>query len=366
MRVGDEPHVPRADPLRARGFAQRRVARHLVTAVVVDAQHVDRGADQLHIPVAHRKTERRQVRQQVVRIPAQQHGVEEQPVLQAVDPPHRFLVRPRHRVQVQRDARLRRRRVPAQLRHREPVRQQQVVRGRRGRGRFPASRRVHPRPVAEERRAPRFVQSGPERDAVAEPFHRRGREFGEPVRRVPVRPAAGLLQRLRQVEVVQRRPRLDAVGEQLVGQPVVEVQAPRVGRAAVGTDARPRDGEPVGAEPELPHQRDVLGGAVVVVGRGFAGVAARDRAGTAAEGVPDRVGAPVLRGRAFDLERGGAGAPPEPRRELQRRRHLCTEYGHAQPFTAPCMIPATIWRPSSRKTMRIGIVASVVPARTSE
>jgi hypothetical protein len=67
--------------------------------------------------------------------------------------------------------------------------------------------------VAEERRAPGLVQGGPVPDAVAQPVVHGGGVFGEPLGGVAYRPAAGVLQHLRQVPVVDRDPRLDPVAE---------------------------------------------------------------------------------------------------------------------------------------------------------
>ena len=78
------------------------------------------------------------------------------------------------------------------------------------------------------------------RDAVAEPAGDRLGVLDERLGGRARRPAAGVLERLRQVPVVERRERLDAVREQLVDEPVVEVEpglvhacrARRGGRAA--------------------------------------------------------------------------------------------------------------------------------------
>ena len=136
-RVRDEVHVAGADPLGARRLAARhRAARDAVVAVVVHAEPVDGARDDRGVSVAdHRaESERREVGDQVVRVAAAQHRVEEQPVLQAVDPPGRGDVGDVRRVvrddgvEVQRDAG----RGPGACRaddvHRQPVAQQQVVR----------------------------------------------------------------------------------------------------------------------------------------------------------------------------------------------------------------------------------------------
>ena len=101
-------------------------------------------------------------------------------------------------------------------------------------------------------------------------------------------------------------------------QPVVEVEplrrwaAPRPGRL----DPRPGDREPVAADAEPPHQRDVLGEAVVVVAGDRAGGAVGDPARLGGEGVPDAGALAVLGGRPLDLVRRGAGAEAEARWEL--------------------------------------------------
>ena len=206
----------------------------------------------------------------------------------------------------------------AQLAHRLTVTEQQVVRGEHALGGAVVPGRVQAGGVAEERRAPRLVEGRPHVDPVAERVVHVERVLGEPVGGVAVGPAALLLQRLRQVPVVQRQPRQDAGIEQLVDEPLVEVDALRVERAAVGTHARPRGREAVGLQPHRLHERHVVAVAVVVVARDVAVVAVDDGAGHAAEGVPDRVAAAVLVGGALDLEGGGRRAEEEVRREGAR------------------------------------------------
>ena len=128
-----------------------------------------------------------------------------------------------------------------------------------------------------------------------------------------VEPAALVLQRGGQVPVVERGQRLDAVREQLVHQLVIEAQPRLVDRAVpVGDDARPADGEAVGADAVLLHQRDILAEAVVAVAGHVAGVAVPDvlRAGIVAEFVPDAQALAVLVPGALALV-GGAGHAPE-------------------------------------------------------
>ena len=116
--------------------------------------------------------------------------------------------------------------------------------------------------------------------------------------------------------MVQRRDRTDAALEQPVDEPRVEVDAGLVRRRrARRLDARPRDGEAVGAEAELGHQVEVALPAVVVVAGDIAGVAVPHLAGRLRERVPDRRAAAVLVERALHLIRGRRGAEREPGRE---------------------------------------------------
>jgi hypothetical protein len=192
------------------------------------------------------------------------------------------------------------------------VREELVVRGGQGAEQQGLAGRVDAQPVPEVGGDDGLVERDPELHPVAE---RGGGEVGvlrEAVRRVPVPPAARVLQRLRQVPVVQRGHRVDAAPEQLVHQPVVERDAGRVRRtAAGGLDARPGEGEPVPADAQVGHQRHVLPVPVVVVAGHVAGAAVGDAAGLVRERVPDGWTPPVLAHRALDLVRRGGHAPPE-------------------------------------------------------
>ena len=140
--------------------------------------------------------------------------------------------------------------------------------------------------------------------------------LGEALGGVAVGPAARVLERLREVPVIERRHRLDAALEQPLDQAAVEAHARRVERpGAVGLHARPRDREAVGLEAQGRHEVEVLAPAVVVIAGDVAGVAVGDGARHAAEGVPDRLAAAVLVRGALDLVGGGGGAEAESGRE---------------------------------------------------
>ena len=83
--------------------------------------------------------------------------------------------------------------------------------------------------------------------------------------------------------------------EQLVDEPVVEVQARLVHPAAtLREDARPRDREAERVEAELAHQPDVVAVAMVEVARDLAGVAVAHLPGCRGEAVPHALAAAVL------------------------------------------------------------------------
>ncbi|CAM5256229.1 hypothetical protein SGLAM104S_09630 [Streptomyces glaucescens] len=195
-------------------------------------------------------------------------------------------------------------------------RQVEVVRGAQGRRRFGAAGGVDAGAVAEEGAAPRLVQGDPLLHPVAERLADDLRVLGEAVGGVALRPAARVLQLLRQVPVVEGDGRLDAVREQLVDQAPVEVQADLDGGAAAGRlHPGPGDREAVRGQAQLRHHRHVVAEAVVVVDGDVTGVAAGRLARRMAEGVPDRRRPAVLADRALDLVGGGGRAPEEGRGE---------------------------------------------------
>ena len=240
----------------------------------------------------------------------------------------------------------------------------------RGRGLVPA-RRVPALAVAEVGRAPWLVERRPGVHSITEGgAHDRGIVL-ERVGGRARRPAARILERLRQVPVVQRRDRLDAAGEQSVDEPRVEVDAGLVHRPGPGRlDARPRDGEAVRAEAEPGHEVEVALPAVVVIARDVAGVAVPHLAGRLAEGVPDRRPAAVFLRRALDLVGSGRGAEGEAGREDETRiavvgRSLDAGGGeerHAPAFPVPASGCPCV---SKRPTRPSGVVTVTSPTRAS-
>src|SRR5690606_4423411 len=157
--------------------------------------------------------------------------------------------------------------------------------------------------------------------------------------------------------------RIDAVGQELVGQSLVEVQAGGVDRArALRLHPRPGDGEAVGGQAEVRHQLDVVPVAPIVVDGHIGGVAVEDSAGLADELIPNRLAPSVYIDGALDLVGRGGGSPDEPGREDQiLGLRLSLLRGHA--LTAPSMRPPTICRPNTMKTMSRGSTDSAVPVK---
>jgi hypothetical protein len=229
-----------------------------------------------------------------------------------------------HRREVERDPHPRARPVLAQPVDGQAVREQQVVRdAQRGRPVAHAGG-LRALDMAEDGHDPRLVVGDPGADRVAELARHVLGVLGEALRRRALGPAATVLERLRQVPVVERGDRLDPPLAQPLGQPAVEVDASPVERSLpVRLHARPSDREAIGLQAELRHQVEVLAPAVVVVAGDLAGLAAGHRAGHAAEGVPDRVAAPVLAHRSLDLVRRRGRAEPHLSRE--RRLHFASD-----------------------------------------
>lgn len=227
--------------------------------------------------------------------------------------------------------------------------QVQVVGGPHGGGQVGEARRHPALQVPDPGRAQRLVERRPVLHPVAEALHHVGGVRGEVLRGLPYGPAAPVLERLRQVPVVEGGERGDARLQEAVHEPVVEVQARLVDRpVAAGHDPRPGDREAVGVRAELLDQADVLGDPVVVVAGHVTRVAPVDRAGGVRERVPDRGGAAVLGHGSLDLVRGGGDAPGEVRREGVEVGHVlpfCGGRGAAfaggAHFTAPAVRPAT-------------------------
>ena len=133
--------------------------------------------------------------------------------------------------------------------------------------------------VAEQRAHIGFVEGGEVPDPVAIAARNQGGVVGEPKSDIAILPSAEIVQRLRQIPMIQAQPGLYAVAQHLVDQAIVEVEAQAVGLAApLRQHARPGHGKPVDLRAQAPHQRHVFPIAMVVVARHIAGIAIGDTA----------------------------------------------------------------------------------------
>ena len=200
-----------------------------------------------------------------------------------------------------------------------------MVRGRQRSLLVGAARSVDTEPVAEPRDDPWLVLRDPVAHAIPEPGRDDFDVLRERLHRVAGRPPAAVLERLRKVPVVEGHVRVDARGEEVVDEAVVVVEAGRVhAPGPVGKDARPRDREAKGVEPQLADQAEVLRPSVVRVAGDRARVACHDVPGHVAEAIPDALAATVLAGRSFDLV-GGRGRAPD-------------EVGRKSPYAVGCKL----------------------------
>ena len=196
--------------------------------------------------------------------------------------------------------------------HRRAVRAHQVVRDDRRLVETAMPWREQPVQVAPVGDDPRLVECRPHRHSIAKrPVHHRG-IVGEPVGDVAIQPTAHVVERGREIPVIERDQRLDVAREQRVHQALIEREALRVDLAATGWQhACPGDRKPIALQSELAHQRDVLAPAVVVVAGDVAGVAVMHHRRRVREALPDARPRTVGEGRAFDLIRGRRRAPEE-------------------------------------------------------
>ena len=219
-----------------------------------------------------------------------------------------------------------------------------------------------PRAVPEEGDAPGLVERHPGVDHVTEGVLGHGGVLREPVHRLGVEPAAPVLQHLGQIPVIKRGHRSDPGPGQLLAQPAIEVDAGLIDPArALGEETGPCDREPVGIDPDLGHQGDVLGIAVVMVHRVIAGFPVAGLARGVGERVPDGPASPVFLDRTLDLIRGRGHTPQEPRGELRQRCHLALLPFSTYFWTPDRSMPLRNTRWAKRKTMTGMIRASMAP-----
>src|SRR5215469_3289642 len=121
-----------------------------------------------------------------------------------------------------------------------------------------------------------------------------------------------LLQRLRQVPMIEAQPRRDAVRDEPIDQTLVKVEAALLDRAAAGRqNARPRGRKPISGKIAACEQIDVVAPAVIVVAGDVAGIAVLHAPRRVREDVPDALAASVFVDRALDLIARSRRAPYE-------------------------------------------------------
>ena len=206
--------------------------------------------------------------------------------------------------------------------HGESVRQHHMVTGlvQLAQWQFQA-RRIDAPAVTKIEESSGFVEGEDVLDAVAQALGDVARVIPERFRGVAGLPAADtVLQRLRQIPVIQRRVGLDAVLQEFIDQAVVEIEPLGVRSAAsFRKHPRPRDRKPIGLDAEISDEADIFLVAVIMI-VGAVGVAAvLDLARCMSKSVPDRTAAAVLVDGALDLIGRRGRAPDEILREWKRR-----------------------------------------------
>ena len=134
--------------------------------------------------------------------------------------------------------------------HRRAVRHQQMMRSARRLERAAMAGRVHADAGSRRPSPPTARSTSPSSCTRSSSLRNTMSAYSaNQLRDVAVEPAAAVVQRSRQIPVIQRRHRLDAVREQAIDEPLVEVEARRVdATGALRQHAAPRDAEAIGAE----------------------------------------------------------------------------------------------------------------------
>ena len=112
----------------------------------------------------------------------------------------------------------------------------------------------------------RLIECNPVRNPVREFVHHKGRVVGKPVGTVPVQPASPAVKGVGEIPVKQGHPGADAVFQQGINQPAVEIEALCVdGAGALRKHAWPADRESIGLQAHFGHQADIFPVAMVMV-----------------------------------------------------------------------------------------------------
>ncbi len=164
---------------------------------------------------------------------------------------------------------------------------------------------------------PRLVERDPHLDPVVELAKHDRCVFGEPICNVGIEPASQIIERRRKIPVKERAHRFDAVFQQCVDQPAVEIQSCGIHLpSASRQDPAPRDAEAVRIHSQPAHQRHIIDVAPVVIAGDVAGFSVINHSWGVGEALPDAGSCSVGERRALYLIRRCGAAPEKVRRKL--------------------------------------------------
>jgi len=133
---------------------------------------------------------------------------------------------------------------------------------------------------------------------------------------IRIEPAATLVQGHRQIPMIERRHRSDALLQQGVDQARVEVQPQTIDRPpSLGQHPAPGQAEAIEVQPQLSHERHVFAIAMIVITGQVAGVVSGDPSRCVRETMPDTGPGPVGERESLDLIGRGRHTPEEVVRE---------------------------------------------------
>ena len=166
------------------------------------------------------------------------------------------------------------------------------------------ARCVHTYVVTQVGAAHGFVQRCVRIDALTEGLRDQVNIVTKGIGGLAIQPAAGILQMLGQVPVIEGDKGLDVVLSELIEQLDIPLNTGSIGAAITLDDSRPRNGQAIGIHPKSRDQLNVfLPAGHMITGHG-AIRAIKDGARLVAEGIPYRWLAALC--RALNLERGSA------------------------------------------------------------
>jgi hypothetical protein len=163
---------------------------------------------------------------------------------------------------------------------------------------------------------PWFIQRHPIAHTVAELAKHDFRVLCEPVGDVAIEPTPSIIERRRQVPVIQRRHRLNPFCEQPIDETIVKSKARGIHAArSFGQHPTPCNAEPIRLHAELTHQSHIAFVTPIVVAGDITSVAVGHAVRCVREAMPNARAGAVRKRRALDLIRGGRASPKKILRE---------------------------------------------------